>query len=53
MSRHVLIAFFFVVLAIAAGPTLIALFHAAVPLVIAGGVFVLLGRLVWYFTNRW
>lgn len=53
MSRFALITIVVLVLVIAAGPTLIALAHAAVPLVIAGGVFVLVGRLVWHFTNRW
>jgi len=35
-----------------AGPTLISLFHAAVPLIIAVGVVVALVRLVWAFSNR-
>jgi hypothetical protein len=38
---------------VSAGPTLIRLAHAAVPLVIAIGVVVLLARLVWYFTRRY
>lgn len=35
----------------AVGPTLIALLHAAVPLVIAVGVVVAVLRLVWHFTS--
>lgn len=37
---------------VSAGPTLIALLHAAVPLVIAVGVVVVVVRVVWAFTNR-
>jgi hypothetical protein len=39
-------------LLLSAGPTLIALFHAAVPLVIAVGAVVVVVRLIWVFTNR-
>ncbi len=37
----------------AAGPTLVALTRAAVPLVVAIGFAVLVLRIVWYITNRW
>jgi hypothetical protein len=37
----------------AAGPTLVGLAHAAVPLVIALGVVIALLRLVWHFTSRY
>ena len=37
---------------VSAGPTLVALLHAAVPLVIAIGVVAVVVRLVWAFTNR-
>lgn len=37
---------------VSAGPTLIALAQAAVPLVIAIGVVVVVVRVVWAFTNR-
>lgn len=36
---------------VAAGPTLVALLDAAVPLVIAVGAVVVVLRLVWHFTN--
>ena len=36
-----------------AGPTLVALAHAAVPLVIAGGVVAVVLRLVFFHTRRW
>jgi hypothetical protein len=38
---------------VAAGPTLVALVHAAVPLVIAGGVVAVVLRLVFFHTRRW
>ena len=34
------------------GPALVALAHALVPLVIAGGIVAVLLRLVWFFTTR-
>jgi hypothetical protein len=37
---------------VSAGPTLIGLLHAAVPLVIAGGVVAAVLRLLWFFTDR-
>ena len=36
-----------------AGPVLVCVLHAAVPLVLVGGAVVLLLRAAWYFTNRW
>jgi hypothetical protein len=38
---------------VSAGPTLVALAHAAVPLVIAGGVVAVVLRLVFFHTRRW
>lgn len=38
---------------VSAGPTLIALAHAALPLVIAGGVVAAVLRLVFFHTRRW
>lgn len=38
---------------VAAGPTLIALAHAALPLVVAVGVVVVLIRLASWLTGRW
>lgn len=53
MTRFLVIAIVGLAALTAAGPTLVALAHAAVPLIIAGGVVILLVRAVWYFTNRW
>lgn len=36
-----------------AGPILVQLAHAAVPLVIAGGVVAVVLRLVWWFSDRY
>jgi len=38
---------------VSAGPTLIAWIHAAVPLVIVGGIVAVVLRVVWHFTNRY
>jgi len=38
---------------VSAGPTLVSLIHAAVPLVIAVGVVALLLRLVYFHTRKW
>jgi hypothetical protein len=38
---------------VSAGPTLVALVHAAVPLVIVGGVVAAVLRLVFFHTRRW
>jgi hypothetical protein len=38
---------------VSAGPTLIGLLNATVPLVVAGGSVVVALRLVWHFTNRY
>lgn len=38
---------------VSAGPTLVQLAHAAVPLVIAGGVIAVVLRLVWWLSNRY
>jgi hypothetical protein len=53
MTRFLVIAIVGLAALTAAGPTVVALAHAAVPLIIAGGVVTLLVRAVWYFTNRW
>lgn len=36
-----------------AGPTVVALAHALVPIVLAVGAVAVVLRLVWYFTNRY
>jgi hypothetical protein len=38
---------------VSAGPTLVGLLHAALPLVIAGGVVAVVLRLVFFHTRRW
>lgn len=38
---------------VSVGPTLVALVHAAVPLVIVGGIVAVVLRVVWHFTNRY
>ncbi len=38
---------------VSAGPTLVALVHAAVPLVIVGGIVAVVVRVVWHYTNRY
>lgn len=38
---------------VSAGPTIVALVHAAVPLVLVIGVVVVLMRLAWWLTGRW
>ena len=38
---------------VSAGPTLVALAHAAVPLVIVGGVVAVAVRLVFFHTRKW
>lgn len=56
MSKPVLfLVVAIVVLAVltSAGPTLVALLHAAVPLVIAGGVVAAVLRLIFFHTRRW
>lgn len=37
----------------AAGPTLVALVNALVPLALVVGLLAVLIRAAWYFTNRW
>ncbi len=37
---------------VSAGPTLVALARAAVPLIVALGVVAVVVRVVWWFTNR-
>jgi hypothetical protein len=38
---------------VSAGPTLIALAHAAVPLIAAVGVVIGVLRIIWHFTSRY
>jgi hypothetical protein len=38
---------------VSAGPTLVALAHAAVPVVIAVGIVAVIVRLVFFHTRRW
>ena len=38
---------------VSAGPTLVALLNAAVPLVIVGGLVVMGIRIVWHYTDRY
>jgi hypothetical protein len=38
---------------VSAGPTLVAILHAAVPLVIVGGIVVAVLRLVFFHTRKW
>jgi hypothetical protein len=38
---------------VSAGPTLVKLLQAAVPLVIVGGIVAVVLRVVWHFTNRY
>ncbi len=37
----------------AASPAVVSLLHAAWPFVLVVGVLVIVGRIVWFFTNRW
>ena len=53
MTRFLTVALVALAWVTAAGPTLIALVRAAVPLVLVVGVVVVLLRAVWYYTNRW
>jgi hypothetical protein len=38
---------------VSAGPTVVALVHAAVPLIVVLAAVVVVLRLLWYFTNRY
>jgi hypothetical protein len=53
MTRLLVLAIIGLAVLSAAGPMLVALFQAAVPLVIAVGAVALLLRAVWFFTHRW
>jgi hypothetical protein len=53
MTRFLAISIVLLVALTAAGPTLVALAHAAVPLVLAAGGVLLIVRITWYFSNRW
>ncbi len=53
MPRPLAIALMILLLLIEAGPTVVALAHALVPLVLVTGAVVATVRLVWFYTNRW
>ena len=53
MIRFLVISIFLLAALTAAGPTVVALAHAAVPLVIAAGGVCLIVRIAWFFNNRW
>lgn len=53
MARFLILSIIGLAVLSAAGPVLIALFKAAVPLILVVGAVVLLLRGVWFFTNRW
>ena len=50
MSKLALFVIGLVVL-IAAGPTIVAVMHAAIPLVLVVGVIALMARAVWFYTR--
>jgi hypothetical protein len=52
-GRLLFVLIFALAVLVAAGPTLVALAHALVPLVIVGGIVVVLLRLVFFHTRRW
>lgn len=52
-ARFLLILVGAVATLMAAGPTLIALVKASVPLVIAGGIVLIAARLVFFHTRKW
>ena len=53
MTRFLILAIVGLVVLSAAGPAIVALAHAAVPLVLVVGIVILVLRGVWFFTNRW
>lgn len=53
MTRFLILAIVGLAVLSAAGPMLIALVQAVIPLIVAIGAVVLLLRGVWFFTNRW
>ena len=40
-------------LLVSAGPTLVALVHGLVPVILVVGLVAILGRLAWWLTGRW
>jgi membrane protein YdbS with pleckstrin-like domain len=50
---YLIVAIVFLSILVSAGPTLVALANAAVPLVMVVGSVAIALRLVWYFTNRY
>lgn len=56
MSRPVVLLIVAIValsLLVSAGPTIVGILNAAVPLIIAGGLVAAVLRLVWFHTRRW
>jgi hypothetical protein len=53
LAVFVLLAILGLAVITAAGPTLVLLMRAAVPLVIAVGVMAIVLRVLWHFTHRW
>ena len=53
MTRLLILSIIGLAVLSAASPVLVALFNAAVPVVLVVGAVVLLLRSVWFFTNRW
>lgn len=53
MTRFLVLSILGLAVLSAAGPILVAIFNAAVPLVLVAGAVALLVRGTWFFTNRW
>ncbi len=53
MTERLLVLVVGLVVLVAAGPTLVCLVQAALPLVVALGVVVALLRVVWFLTRSW
>lgn len=53
MTRFLILSIIGLAVLSAAGPVLVTLLNAAVPLVLVAGAVALLVRGVWFFTNRW
>ena len=53
MTRFLVLAIVGLAVLAAAGPMLVMIARAAVPLVVVTGVVVLVLRVAWYFTHRW
>ncbi len=53
MNRFLIMSIIGLAVLSVAGPVVVSILHAAVPLVLVGGAVALLLRSVWFFTNRW